>query len=84
MCEPIVMQQFQHLITQGVRSTTKSGEKIMYDLEEKINFSVFPRLQGGPHNHTISAIATALKQAQSPEYKAYQKQVSWIRSGCLQ
>lgn len=59
----------------GVRSTTKSGEKIMYDLEDKINFSVFPRFQGGPHNHTISAIATTLKQAQTAEFKAYQKQV---------
>jgi hypothetical protein len=29
----------------------------------------------GPHNHTISALATALKQAKSPEYIVYQKQV---------
>merc|ERR1719163_685498 len=33
----------------------------MYDLEGPINQSVFPGLQGGPHNHTISALATALK-----------------------
>jgi glycine/serine hydroxymethyltransferase len=30
----------------------------MYDLEDKINFTVFPGLQGGPHNHTITALAT--------------------------
>jgi glycine hydroxymethyltransferase len=36
---------------------------------------VFPRLQGGPHNHTISALAVALKQAVGPEFKAYQEQV---------
>mmetsp|Transcript_25152 Transcript_25152/g.32533 ORF Transcript_25152/g.32533 Transcript_25152/m.32533 type:complete len:409 (-) Transcript_25152:262-1488(-) len=59
----------------GVRKTLKSGKEVMYDLEDKINFSVFPGLQGGPHNHTITALATALKQAQSPEYKAYQQQV---------
>jgi len=59
----------------GVRSVTKKGEQIMYDLESKINFSVFPGFQGGPHNHTIAALATALKQALTPEYKAYQKQV---------
>jgi glycine hydroxymethyltransferase len=59
----------------GVRSVNKKGEKTMYDLESKINFSVFPGFQGGPHNHTITALATALKQAKSPEYKAYQKQV---------
>jgi glycine hydroxymethyltransferase len=59
----------------GVRSTNKKGENVMYDLESRINFSVFPGSQGGPHNHTISALATALKQALTPEYKAYQKQV---------
>lgn len=58
----------------GIRSEGKKGP-IMYDLEDKINFSVFPRFQGGPHNHTISALATALKQVKSSEYKAYQQQV---------
>lgn len=59
----------------GVRSVNKKGEETHYDLENKINFSVFPGSQGGPHNHTISALATALKQALTPEYKAYQLQV---------
>ncbi|CAM9878278.1 unnamed protein product [Ascophyllum nodosum] len=59
----------------GQRGTTKKGEPIMYDIEDKINFAVFPGLQGGPHNHTIAALATALKQAKAPEYIAYQKQV---------
>ncbi len=59
----------------GVRSENKKGEKIYYDLENKINFAVFHGAQGGPHNHTISALATALKQALTPEYKAYQEQV---------
>eukprot|EP00945_MAST-04E_sp_MAST-4E-sp1_P000558 g558.t1 len=44
-------------------------------LEEDINFSVFPRLQGGPHNHTISALATALKEVVTPEFINYQNQV---------
>lgn len=30
----------------GVRSTNAKGEKIMYDLEQKINGAVFPSLQG--------------------------------------
>lgn len=59
----------------GVRSTNKKGEKIMYDLEGPINASVFPGHQGGPHNHTITALAVALKQAQSKDFKEYQKQV---------
>lgn len=37
--------------------------------------SVFPGHQGGPHNHTITALSTALKQALSPEFKQYQEQV---------
>ena len=32
-------------------------------------------MQGGPHNHTISGLACALKQAATPEFKAYQEQV---------
>jgi glycine hydroxymethyltransferase len=60
----------------GVRSTNaKTGEKTMYDLEGPINFSVFPGHQGGPHNHTITALAVALKQAQTPDFKLYQQQV---------
>ncbi|SCU83421.1 LADA_0C11342g1_1 [Lachancea dasiensis] len=60
----------------GVRSVnSKTGKEVLYDLENPINFSVFPGHQGGPHNHTISAMATALKQAASPEFKEYQQQV---------
>ncbi|PKS11236.1 hypothetical protein jhhlp_002997 [Lomentospora prolificans] len=60
----------------GVRSTDpKTGKQTMYDLEGPINFSVFPGHQGGPHNHTITALAVALKQAASPDFKAYQQQV---------
>ena len=46
----------------------------MYDLENKINFALFPGLQGGPHNHAIGGVAVALKQAQSPDFAVYQKQ----------
>uniref|UniRef100_A0AAV1UTU5 Serine hydroxymethyltransferase n=1 Tax=Peronospora matthiolae TaxID=2874970 RepID=A0AAV1UTU5_9STRA len=53
----------------------KSGKDVMYDLQQKIDFAVFPGLQGGPHNHTIAALSTALLQAQSPEFKSYQSQV---------
>lgn len=34
----------------------------MYDYEDRINAAVFPGLQGGPHNHTITGLAVALKQ----------------------
>ncbi|CAG7556643.1 uncharacterized protein FIESC28_03033 [Fusarium coffeatum] len=60
----------------GVRSVdAKTGKETLYDLENPINFSVFPGHQGGPHNHTITALAVALKQAASPDFKAYQEKV---------
>ncbi|SCV00289.1 LANO_0F06128g1_1 [Lachancea nothofagi CBS 11611] len=59
----------------GVRKVTKKGKEVMYDLDKRINFSVFPGHQGGPHNHTISALAVALKQAATPEFKLYQESV---------
>jgi glycine hydroxymethyltransferase len=45
------------------------------ELEGAINQAVFPGLQGGPHNHTISGLAVALKAAAQPEFVEYQKQV---------
>jgi len=45
------------------------------DLENKINFAVFPSLQGGPHNNAIAALAVQLKQVNSPDFVAYSKQV---------
>ncbi|EDW75359.2 uncharacterized protein Dwil_GK19730 [Drosophila willistoni] len=59
----------------GVRSTKPNGDKVLYDLEERINQAVFPALQGGPHNNAIAGIATAFKQAKSPEFKEYQTRV---------
>ena len=44
------------------KSEQPSQETEYYDYESKINASVFPGHQGGPHNHTITALAVALKQ----------------------
>jgi len=46
-------------------------EGALYDYEDKINFAVFPSLQGGPHNHQIGALCVALKQAKDPAFKTY-------------
>ncbi|XP_035896168.1 serine hydroxymethyltransferase, cytosolic isoform X1 [Anopheles stephensi] len=59
----------------GVRSVKANGEKVMYDLESRVNQAVFPGLQGGPHNHAIAGIATCMMQAKTPEFRAYQEQV---------
>lgn len=36
-----------------------------------IDRAIFPSLQGGPHNHTIAAIAIALFEAMTPSYRQY-------------
>ena len=42
---------------------------------EALDKAVFPGLQGGPHNHTIAAIAVALKEAATEEFKVYAVQI---------
>merc|ERR1711972_884052 len=59
----------------GQKGVDKKGNPIMYDFEDRINAAVFPGLQGGPHNQSITALAVALKQAQSREFQLYQEQV---------
>ena len=39
-----------------------------------IDKTVFPGMQGGPHNHTTAAIAVALKEASMPSFKTYAQQ----------
>ncbi len=43
--------------------------------EKALNSAIFPALQGGPLMHVIAAKAVAFKEAMSPEFKAYQRQV---------
>jgi glycine hydroxymethyltransferase len=52
---------------QTLQGTNAKGEVI--DHGDKINWAVFPGLQGGPHNHTIAALTVALHEAQSQDFK---------------
>jgi glycine hydroxymethyltransferase len=45
------------------------------EIAPQIDKTVFPGLQGGPHNHTTAAIGVALKEAASVEFKNYGSQV---------
>jgi glycine hydroxymethyltransferase len=45
------------------------------EIADKIDKAVFPGLQGGPHNHTTAAIGVALKEAATPEFKEYGRQI---------
>jgi glycine hydroxymethyltransferase len=40
-----------------------------------IDQAVSPGLQGGPHEHSIAGIAVALKEAATPEFKEYGRQI---------
>ena len=67
-----VVSTTTHKSLRGPRSGMIFAKK---ELEEKINFAVFPQLQGGPHNHKIAALAAQLKQADTADFKEYIKQV---------
>jgi glycine hydroxymethyltransferase len=45
------------------------------EIAAQIDRTVFPGLQGGPHNHTTAAIGVALKEAATPEFKDYGCQI---------
>ena len=59
----------------GIRQLNSKGEKEYYALENAVNSSLFPGHQGSSHNHVISALAVALRQAQTPEFRSYGKAV---------
>jgi len=59
------------------------ADGVVDDLEAKINFAVFPSIQGGPHENTIAAVAVALKEAGSAEFKHYGAQVCKNQMICI-
>lgn len=59
----------------GLILVTEKGLKKDPDLASKIDKAVFPGLQGGPHDHQTAAIAVALKEASSPQFKKYGKEI---------
>lgn len=69
--------QYADVVTTATQKTLRGprGALIYYkkELENSMNFSVFPSSQGGPHNHTIAALAVALREAMTPEFAEYQR-----------
>jgi glycine hydroxymethyltransferase len=64
-----------HKTLRGPRGALIFTKKDARELGLKINKAVFPGIQGGPHQNQIAAIAVALKEAQSDEFKKYTAQV---------
>ncbi len=46
-------------------------ERFAHDIDK----TIFPGMQGGPLMHVIAAKAVAFKEAQTPEFKEYQRQI---------
>jgi glycine hydroxymethyltransferase len=67
------------IITTTTHKTLRGprGGMIMCDTAyaKDIDRAVFPGLQGGPHDHTTAAIAVALKEASTPEFRRYGEQI---------
>lgn len=64
------------ILTNGLPSNPlKPCEQTHENLPSLVDRAVFPGLQGGPHNHQTAAIAVALKEADTPEFKKYAKQI---------
>ncbi len=45
------------------------------EFAKKVDKAIFPGMQGGPLEHVIAAKAVAFKEALSPEFKEYQKNI---------
>jgi len=58
-----------------VKETGQIFDLTNEEVAKKIDKTVFPGLQGGPHDHTTAAIAVALKEASTPQFKKYGEQI---------
>lgn len=72
---------YAHVVTTTTHKTLRGprGGMILssaeFAEEHKLNKAVFPGIQGGPLMHVIAAKAVCLKEALSPEFKQYAKDI---------
>ncbi|MBI4388171.1 MAG: serine hydroxymethyltransferase [Candidatus Omnitrophica bacterium] len=70
---------YADVVTTTTHKTLRGPRAGMILCREKyakaIDSTVFPGVQGGPLMHVIAGKAVALKEALSPEFKTYQKQI---------
>lgn len=59
----------------GMILVTKKGLEKDADLAKRLEKSVMPGLQGGPHDHQTAAIAVSLEETLKPSFKTYIGQV---------
>lgn len=64
------------ILSKGVvGNPLKAPEKTIENLPTLIDRSVFPGFQGGPHMHQTAAIAVALGEAGTDQFKTYAQQI---------
>lgn len=64
------------ILTKGiVGNPLKAPEKTLENIPTLIDRSIFPGMQGGPHEHIIAAKAVAFREALMPEFKTYAQQI---------
>ncbi|MBI2465456.1 serine hydroxymethyltransferase [Candidatus Shapirobacteria bacterium] len=59
----------------AIIGVTENGLAKDPEAAKKIDKSVFPGLQGGPHLNNIAAMAVAFEEASRPEFKKYAEQI---------
>lgn len=64
-----------HKTLRGPRSAMIFSRIDERNLPKLIDKAVFPGLQGGPHLNQIAAVAVSLKEAMSPMFKKYARQI---------
>ncbi len=68
-----------HFVTTTTHKTLRGPRAGMIlckaEFAKKINSRIFPGIQGGPLMHVIAAKAVSFKEALSPGFKKYQKQI---------
>jgi glycine hydroxymethyltransferase len=69
-----VVTMTTHKTLRGPRGALVFGRKAD-DIFSRVDFSIFPGLQGGPHMHSIGGIAVALGESLTPKFSHYTKQI---------
>ncbi len=73
--------EYADVVTTTTHKTLRGPKSAMIfarkekEFDKAINKALFPGLQGGPHMDQIAAVAVALKEADTPAFKTYAKQV---------
>lgn len=70
---------YSHFVTTTTHKTLRGPRAGMIlckqEVAEMLDKAVFPGMQGGPLMHIIAAKAVCLKEAMTPEFKVYQRQI---------